>query len=107
MKFPGKFFEVLVNKSQIFTYAVPPALEGVVQVGQIVRVPLMNRLVSGYVLKESSPPEFKTKDIDSLISSEIFFSVEKVRLCEWLAEKYIYPLPVAIKLILPKASNQE
>lgn len=102
-----KYAEILVNKSQIFTYAVPPALEGVVQVGQIVRVPLLNRLVSGYVLKESSAPEFKTKEIDSLVSREVFFSVEKVRLCEWLAEKYIYPLAVALKLILPKASNQE
>jgi len=97
-----KFAEILVNKSQIFTYGVPLPLEGVIQVGQVVRVPLLNRLVSGYVLKEVSQPEFKTKEIDSLVSREAFFSEAKVRLCEWLAEKYIYPPAVALKLILPK-----
>jgi primosomal protein N' len=102
MKFPGKFFEILVNKSRIFTYAVPQSLEDAIQVGQVVRVPLVNRLVTGYVLKEVSQPEFNTKEIDSLVSKEIYFSEAKVRLCEWLAEKYIYPLAVALKLILPK-----
>jgi primosomal protein N' len=97
-----RFAEILVNKSKILTYAVPPTLEDVIQVGQVVRVPLMNRLISGYVLKEVSQPEFKTKDIDSLVSKEPFFSEAKVRLCEWLAEKYIYPPAVALKLILPK-----
>jgi len=97
-----KFAEILVNKSQVFTYAVPQSLEDVIQVGQVVRVPLVNRLVSGYVLKEVPPPEFKTKKIDSLVSGQIYFSEAKVRLCEWLADKYIYPLGVALKLILPK-----
>ncbi len=102
MKFPGKFFEILVNKNQIYTYAVPTQLESTLQTGQGVQVPLRKGMVTGYVLKEVSKPTFECKEIVSVLYPEIFFTQAQIELCEWVANKYLSFPATAFKLILPK-----
>jgi primosomal protein N' (replication factor Y) len=102
MKFPEKFFEILVNKNQIYTYAVPARLEGTIQIGQGVQVPLRKGVVSGYVIKEVSKPVFECKEIVSVLYPEIYFSQAQIELCEWVAKKYLSFPATAFKLILPK-----
>ncbi len=96
-----KFAECLVNKSKIYTYAVPDALEEQVQIGSAVRVPLRAKFTTAYVVGLVQRPEFPTKDIVSVEQKQVFDKT-LAEVARWISEHYRCYLSVAFKAILPR-----
>jgi primosomal protein N' (replication factor Y) len=86
-----------------YTYSAPP--ETKLEVGHLVRVPFGGRELLGYVMRlgrlksEESPRRLKV--VSEVASSEPLFGPEFVRMAEFVACYYHYPLGMCVKEILP------
>ncbi|MFC1516937.1 hypothetical protein ACFL5G_00090 [Candidatus Margulisiibacteriota bacterium] len=98
----AKYAEVLINRSKIYTYQIPPELESSLQVGSEVEVPLRNKRTTGYLLSLVGIPEFPTKDIYNIKRPERVFDEALVDLAKWMSEYYRCYYTTALKTILPK-----
>jgi primosomal protein N' (replication factor Y) len=85
------------------TYTVPEALAGQIRVGSIVRVPLRNRRVRGWVVgvqTEGEPPE-GSQPIAALSGRGPVFDQPLLRVAGRLARRYIQPLSSFLGLFTP------
>ena len=98
-----------VAMASLYTYIIPPALEGLVVVGGRVTMPLHARQVTGYVFEISTntelPPE-KLRPLLAVKSSVPAFTPEQARLVCWLAHYYLCPLSEALRPCLAEGGRQ-
>lgn len=101
---------------QLFTYRVPPALEGKVQPGMRVVVPFRSRRVIGFCLALTAqlPKNFSEEKIkaivdapDALPKGGPVFSEKMLRLIEWLADYYLAPIGEVCRSALPARFSQK
>ena len=88
------FVEVLmplgnIENNLIFTYQVPPELEGEILVGDPVLVPFRKAQASGYVLGFCPDPGIPTKFILKKNSGWISLSEEIIGMSKWIAKQYL------------------
>jgi primosomal protein N' (replication factor Y) len=90
----------------VLTYAIPDALDGKVQLGSCVAVPLRERKVIGYVvaISDAPPPlpEGTTiKPVLEVLSPEPLFDDHLLRLAHAIARYYHCSLDEALQLVIP------
>jgi primosomal protein N' (replication factor Y) len=85
-----------------FTYGIPPELAGKVETGCVVLVPLANTMQVGYVLTFCDPPDLpRIRNIEGVIEEPPVFDPAMVRLCEWMAGRYLTSLSQTFRLVVP------
>lgn len=106
--FPSPLVQVAlpVPLDQPFAYRVPPELEGRIDPGCRVVVPLGSRKLTGIVLGDSTDkPGPQTRDITRLLDDEPALSRELLDLGRWLADYYCAPIGEVLKTMLPLAGE--
>ncbi|MCK4545971.1 MAG: primosomal protein N' [Candidatus Eisenbacteria sp.] len=84
------------------TYRIPEALMGQVRVGCAVRVPLLSRQVTGFVVSLSSRTEIaEVRDILGLLDGEPVLSAELLELGRWMSAYYMASMGAVLKRALP------
>jgi len=87
-------------------YQVPPSLEGSIEVGSRVLVPLGKRKISGYVIKLKTSSTIEgIKPIEALLDPFPLFTSFDLHFFKWIASYYFYPLGGVIKNALPPGLN--
>ncbi|MCS7265686.1 MAG: primosomal protein N', partial [Armatimonadetes bacterium] len=96
----------LAAVGNLLTYSVPETLDGKVQVGSCVVVPLKERKVVGYVVAVSDQPPplpegTKIKPVFEVLSPEPLFDEHLLQLAQWIARYYHCSLDEALQLVIP------
>lgn len=89
-----------------YTYYLPEYNINEKLIGRRVLVKFGNKTVEGYIIREKEHPDkglSHIKPIIKILDKEPVFDQELFGLAEWIAEKYICPLPLALNLIIPKS----
>jgi primosomal protein N' (replication factor Y) (superfamily II helicase) len=101
------FAEVLLpqkvgEKKDTLTYEIPENLK--IEIGQIVEVPLRNRLTKGIIfgLSAETPP-YKTKPVARIVENAPHLRTWQIDLLKWISAYYFAPLFKTLKLFLPVA----
>jgi primosomal protein N' (replication factor Y) len=94
--------ELGAEQEGAYHYAVPPALRGRLQPGQMVWVPFGARRLGGIItgLADSAPP-LEVREIAGLATEEPVVISSQVALARWMAREYLAPLGRALWLMLP------
>ncbi len=106
MKYVSVALDLALDKP--LAYAVPPALEGEVATGQLLRVPLRGRAARGFALEildhapDGVPPE-KIKAVLSIEDPVPFFSKPLLDLAKWIADYTASPVETALRAAIPAA----
>ena len=90
--------------TKTFSYLIPKELEGAVKIGQPVRLPFGKRKVEGWVVGFSNYLEagIEAKNIEEILESEPLFSLEYLRMLEFVANYYFCDLQTVLKTAIPK-----
>jgi len=98
--------EIALRKE--FDYAIPPELEGRVDVGTRVQVPFGPRKVLGCVtaLAEESA-HARLKPIIKVIGAQTLVTPRVLKLARWIADYYCCAPEIALKSVLPEAVRKE
>ncbi|HEV2386879.1 MAG TPA: primosomal protein N' [Candidatus Acidoferrales bacterium] len=104
---PARFCEVALPLPlrRLFTYAVPRALESVVQSGSRVVVPFRNRVLVGVALAVSDSPP-KLENVKAVLDAPDIvpaLTESLVALGRWVADYYLAPPGEVFRAILPPA----
>lgn len=87
---------------KLFTYKIPPHLEGRLDLGFRVLVPLQRSLLTGFVVGITESTSIKkTKEIIDLLDPYPFFSKEMLELTRWVSEYYLCSWGESLKAVLP------
>src|SRR5512140_243704 len=91
-----------------FDYLVPPGLEGQVEVGTRVQVPLGARKIMGCVtgIAEESA-HANLKPILKVIGAQSLVTARVLKLARWVGEYYCCAPEIALKAVLPDAVRHE
>lgn len=109
----SRFAEVIIDSAVLdldrpFTYSIPAGLAGDVEVGSVVLVPFGGRLSLGYVVGFTDALQGRNvKDISRLVDEEPLFDFDGMRLCRWIAGRYLCPLSQAVKLFMPPGRSRK
>ncbi|MDD5448272.1 MAG: primosomal protein N' [Actinomycetota bacterium] len=91
-----------------FHYLVPQEFKEKLEVGSLVMVPFGNRLSLGYVVGfPDSPQVGNLKEIASVLDEPPIFGFDTLRLCQWIASRYISSLSQALHLIMPPGRTRK
>jgi len=85
-------------------YRLPPHLEGKVQPGCLVRVPLRRDTILGIVERlgtEQDVPEGKLKNVVELIFPEPILTPDLLALAKWIGAYYLAPLETVLETMIP------
>src|SRR5580765_7755838 len=98
--------EIALRKE--FDYAIPPELEGRVDVGTRVQVPFGPRKVLGCVtaLAEESA-HARLKPILKIIGAQALVTPKVLKLARWIGEYYCCAPEIALRSVLPDAVRHE
>ncbi len=91
--------------TKTFSYLIPDEMRSIIKIGQPVSVPFgPKRKIKGYIVGFSNYLEegIKAKYIDEILDSEALFSLEYLKLLEWVANYYFCDLPTVLKTALPQ-----
>ncbi len=107
----NKFAEVIVDLpvpkfDKIYDYVVPEELVDKLKIGMAVKVRFGKRKIRAFILNikdETEVEKEKLKEIDSLITDEIFFKESDLKLYKWICEFYCALLISVIKAAVPTA----
>ena len=94
----------------VFTYSVPPAVEGRLRIGVRVLVPFgRNKTYVGLVsaIHDRQPEGYQTKDILQVLDAEPVLLGSQLQLWEWIAEYYMSPIGEVYKAALPSGLKAE
>jgi primosomal protein N' (replication factor Y) (superfamily II helicase) len=91
----------------LFTYALPEALRGSVQIGGRVLVPFRRDAMVGVVLEfaESAPEETKIREITRVLDFVPALSPKLIELGRWIASYYLAPIGEVFRAMLPPATE--
>ncbi len=85
-----------------FTYHLPEALDGRVDVGSLVVVPFGSRRLYGVVVRLSDhSPVPETRPVESLVDPEPVLTPEHIALARWMRDEYVASLYECLDLMLP------
>ncbi len=87
---------------KLFTYRIPPRLQGRLQAGQLVGVPFGPRRAQGIVI--ATLPETRVeglREVDRLIYSEPILWPLQLELARWMADYYVAPFAACLTLFAP------
>lgn len=87
-----------------WTYAIPALLEGALQVGHAVLVPLGSRSDTGYVVGFRETTELdpaRVKALTRLLDPLPLFTAEQLKFYRWIADYYLAPLGMVIATATP------
>jgi primosomal protein N' (replication factor Y) len=102
---PKGYADIAVNVPGVqgnFHYRIPPGLRGLIQTGQLVKVPFGRQTVQGIVLGTLSSPEVpKTRDILEILDPIPVLTPAQIALGEHLAATTLSPLGVTLHAMLP------
>ncbi len=88
--------------SEPFTYRIPSHLEGKMDLGFRVLVPLRKRIVTGFVVgKTATAGVSNVKEIMDLLDPYPLFSGEMLELTKWVSEYYLCSWGEALRAALP------
>ncbi|PKM96047.1 MAG: primosomal protein N' [Firmicutes bacterium HGW-Firmicutes-1] len=92
-----------------FTYLIPEALQGSVDVGSIVTIPFgpSNRDVKGYVVSLTDQIQFDEAKLKSItnVNSSVNVESDLIKLAYWMQRRYTCGMQAALKSMIP--SSQE
>jgi primosomal protein N' (replication factor Y) len=93
------------------TYYVPPSLQGIVEEGALVWVPLRNQQVQGVVLSLSRtapdiPSNYQLRPVADLGDPDVCVPPHLLQLARWLHRYYRVSFWEALELLLPPGINQ-
>ena len=94
----------------MFTYSVPPSLEGQVQKGLRVLVPLgRNKTYVGIIfdIKEKAPEGYSVKDILQVLDVSPIILDTQLQLWQWISDYYMSPIGEVYKAALPAGLKAE
>ena len=107
----GKYANIIVNIShenldRTFQYQIPERLQGVLMVGDYVKIPFGkgNRTINGYVLEITDEAEYdplKMKCVESIEKNNSLVEGRLIRLAKWMKETYGSTMITALKTVLP------
>lgn len=105
-----KYAQVLVDINKLgtktFSYIIPDTLKSNIKIGQSVSVPFGRRKESlkAYIVGFSDYLEegIKAKEIDEIIESTPLFSLEYLKLLEWVASYYFCDIQTVLNTALPQ-----
>lgn len=96
---------VPLRGNKTFHYRVPQALVDEIKQFSRVEVPFSGRLIQGFVLSFSEPPEVHSlKDIGKVIEKEPLLNMELYELAQWMSNRYLCSLGDALQCIAGPAS---
>ncbi len=104
----SKYALVLVNIKGLgvktFSYIIPDELKEIIKIGQVVLVPfgrqgLINAFVVGF--SDYLPEEIKAKKINKIIDETQLFTLEYLKLIEWVANYYMTDLITVLNMVIP------
>ena len=88
--------------SEPFTYRIPSHLEGKMDLGFRVLVPLRNKIVTGFVVGLSATSDVSNvKEIKDLLDPYPLFSGEMLELTKWVSDYYLCSWGEALRAALP------
>lgn len=87
-----------------FSYIIPPEMAAKIKIGQALLVPfgrqgLINAFCVGF--SDYLPPEIKAKKISKILDETPLFSVEYLKLLEWVANYYCTDLITVLNTAIP------
>ena len=94
----------------VFTYSVPPSLEGQVQKGLRVLVPLgRNKTYVGIIfdIKKKAPEGYSVKDILQVLDVSPIILETQLQLWQWISDYYMSPIGEVYKAALPAGLKAE
>jgi|LSQX01.2.fsa_nt_gb primosomal protein N' (replication factor Y) len=109
----GRFAQVIVDQpaqdlDREFSYSVPAHLEEALQVGSHVLVPFGRRRLAGWVTGFATiRPDFRVREIISLLVDEPVFDERGLALARWISEHYLCPLRDALRCLLPPGAGRD
>ena len=115
----SKYAQVLVNIKNLgvktYSYLIPDYLQNKIKIGQVLLVPfgrqgLINAFCVGF--SDYLSDDIKAKKIHSIVDEKPLFSLEYLKLLEWVANYYCTDLITVINAAIPlklieKASKTE
>lgn len=103
-----KYAVCLVNIKALgvrtFSYLIPAEMQDKIKIGQVLLVPfgrqgLINAFCVGF--SEYLPPEIKAKRVSKILDETPLFSVEYLKLLEWVANYYCTDLITVLNVAIP------
>lgn len=86
----------------VLTYAVPASREVIPAIGQLIRVPLRNRLVLGFVVGYGyEQPEFTLRPISDPVQPELILTDQQFDIARWMCRETASSLFQCASLFLP------
>lgn len=115
----SKYALALVNIKGLgvktYSYLIPDEMQGKIQIGQVILVPfgrqgLVNAFCVGF--SDYLPPEIKAKKVNRILEENPLFTIDYLKLLEWVANYYCTDLITVINAAIPlklieKASKTE
>jgi len=104
----SKYALVLVNIKGLgvktYSYIIPDEIKNIIKIGQAVLVPfgrqgLINAFVVGF--SDYLPKEIKAKKINKIIDETQLFTLEYLKLIEWVANYYMTDLVTVLNMVVP------
>jgi len=92
---------------KIFSYSVPERLQPFIKRYQRVRVPLHNRVVTGFIEDIEDRDNQGLKEILDLTDIYPLLDEGIIRLCRWSSDYYITPLGLVLKYAIPRYIQPE
>ena len=101
------YYEVAPNQiirtdSAVFTYSS----EQILLIGQIVSVEVGKKIMIGVILRQTTKPSYKTKQIISVIE-EIPLPHQLIDTALWMSKYYVTPLATVLQTILPRGIQKK
>ncbi|MCX6937817.1 MAG: primosomal protein N' [Verrucomicrobia bacterium] len=96
----------LAGFDKLLHYKVPETLRATVQVGSLVRIPIVNRFHLGIVAEFSAPKDFpveRCKPLAGLVYPFPALPPDLLSLAKWMSAYYAAPLDSIIETMLPAA----
>lgn len=87
-----------------FSYIIPPEMQEKIKIGQVLLVPfgrqgLINAFCVGF--SDYLPPEIRAKRVSKILDETPLFSVEYLKLLEWVANYYCTDLITVLNTAIP------
>lgn len=102
------FADVIINRNspavdRVFTYAVPPQLEGLLEAGMLVRVPFNRERLEGVVIRvhKERPEGLSLRPVEDILCEQPLLTRELLQLSAWVADYYCCSRAAALQAMLP------
>ena len=93
------------SSSQLFTYLVPPKFHDEMRPGQLLKIPFGRReilgVTSGFEMHRREAEAGQLKPFLELLDREPVLTKQNLLLAQWLADRYVCSLGLAVKAMLP------